>query len=233
MKKYIAILVFVFEIQSLTAQEKKHANRIGLSVPVIMNSSEGMHYLLGNRILSEGTAFSSGLSFFYARDIFKRIYLKTGLGYFKQSFSPQRYTIFSAASSPTRLPFYTKSYHYNSIWLTAGLGYRQRVNQNYVVDVGISYDYLYSFHQKYKEKKVENNYKTQSNHIPVGTMTNFSLGLERKVRNLSVNINVLIPVIVRWNEDVAFFKYTYANDTQKIAVNKFSIGSSLSFNYNF
>lgn len=68
----------------------------------------------------------------------------------------------------------------------------------------------------------------------IGSTIITSIAIEKAIsRKFSIGLDVLLPVWTHWNNDGVFIKYDYSNNTQQIAQNKFSIGSSVSYNYHF
>lgn len=57
---------------------------IGISIPVIWNNSEATYYQLGSPKYPRGKATSYGLNVDYSHPLYKGIYGKLGVGYFKQ-----------------------------------------------------------------------------------------------------------------------------------------------------
>ena len=65
-------------------------------------------------------------------------------------------------------------------------------------------------------------------------MVNSEFGAERRIsKKISAAANIVSAVYTHWNNDEIFTYYGYSEDTQQIAINKFSAGIVVSCNYNF
>lgn len=77
--------------------------------------------------------------------------------------------------------------------------------------------------------------KKGKNSFAIGRTINLNCEIEKRVvKNISVGLGIIFPVLTKWeNDKKIFFKLGWADDEQKIAYNKFSIGTSVFCNYNF
>jgi len=217
------------------SQEKKQKNYVGIEMPIIWNHSEAKYYQLGSPVHKTGKSLSYGINVNYSTILYKQIFGKIGVGYFKQNFNIERPFDFD---DPTSLSFYTKSYSYENIYLLLGIGYKQILTNKINLNGLFEFIQLISYKQKYTPAKTSNssfqNSQKNSKTITLGKIFNAAIGLERIInQQFSVEFEVLLPLKTEWNNDPIFYKYDYSNDAQKIAKNKFSIGSSISCLFHF
>ena len=238
MRIKILILLFVFPFNFCFSQNKPGSkNILGVSVPLMLNNSNGVYYSLGNRKEPIGNAVSYGINFNYTRTIYKGWFASVGLGYFKQSFSINRPFYFSG-DTLTNLLYSTKRYNYHCLTVNAGFGYRYTLNSRLKLNGMASFNLFNSFKQKYtpmgysgfEHKKIQINNKS----LQIGYMLNITPGLEYFVsKRVSIGADIILPVITKWKKDEVFIKSSFGNDSQKIAKNRFSIGTVLSCKYHF
>ncbi len=171
-----------------------------------------------------------------------RRYAKIGLllldlGYFNQSFNINRPFYFDG-DTLTALLYSTKQYNYHSYTLNAGLGYSHALNNKIKLNGLASFVLLNSFKQSYDPngqgplfpKPNQINKKS----LQIGYMVNISAGLEYLLsRKISIGADVVLPIITKWKNDEIFIKSQFGEDSQKIAENRFSIGTTLSCKYHF
>ena len=70
--------------------------------------------------------------------------------------------------------------------------------------------------------------------LQIGHMLYVSPGVEYFVsKRVSIGADIVVPVITKWNTDEIFIESPWGNDSQKIAENRFSIGTTLSCKYHF
>jgi hypothetical protein len=236
----ITILTFLFSLSfgyAYSQYKKGEVNSIGLSVPVILNNSNGVFYSLGNRKEPSGKAFSYGLNLNYTRAIYKNWFATIGVGYFKQSFNIIRPYYFDG-DTITNLLYSTKKYNYHCLNLSAGVGYSISINKKFRFNGFASINLLNSFKQDYtptgysgfEHKKVQKNKESTQ----IGYMVNVSPGIEYMIsKKMSIGANVVIPVITKWKSDEIFIKSLFGDDSQKIAENRFTIGTLLNCKYHF
>lgn len=222
-------------IASYSQAQNEKSGAIGISIPIIWNNSEATFYSLGNRKTPSGKATSYGLNINYYRQVYKKIYGRIGIGYFKQSFNIVRPFEFD---DPTNLLFATKSYNYKSFHWLIGIGYKLIISKKTLVNGYLTYNGFNSFKQAYTPAYLSNSsfQTSQINRksISLGSMINVNLGLERNIsKKFSIGLDALLPIYTRWNYDEIFYKYDYSNDTQQIARNKFSIGAAILCYYHF
>lgn len=242
-KKILFVLLTIawLAMKSAYAQEsppkQEKSNRVhelGLSIPMIWNSSNGVYYSLGRRKEPSGEALSHGINLQYSKSIYKNIFGTVGIGYFNQVFEIGRKIDYDTGGPEPLI--YSKSYAYNSLHFLAGLGYKQSLGQKFALRGQATYNLYHSFRQRYTPTITNfGGNQINKNSLSIGKMANIQLDLERNLsRKLSVGIGIIIPVWVEWQNDKMFFEpLGYADDENKIAYNKFSIGTNLFCNYNF
>jgi hypothetical protein len=239
--KYLFILLFCLICQISFAQEippkQEKSNRVhelGLSVPVLWNSSQGVYYTLGSRKEPSGEALSYGINLHYSKSIYKNIFGTVGIGYFNQAFGIERKIDYDAGELKPLI--WSKSYAYNSFHFFAGLGYKQSLGQKFALKGQATYNLYHSFRQRYTPTTTAfGGNQINKNSLNIGRMFNLHIDVERKLsKKLSIGLGLIVPVMVEWENDKMFFELLgYANDENKIAYNKFSIGTNLCCNYNF
>ncbi len=245
MKKSCCLLITMIFISLISAQRNTHFNKplysnsakhptavnaLGISLPIIWNNSAATFYRLVTRQAPNGKAVSYGLNINYSKTIQRNYYGTIGVGYFKQIFNITRPFNYI---NPTDLGFSTKSYNYKNIHLFAGIGNIVNISKEFYLNFGLLFNLFYSYQQEYL---IPSNLPTQiiTSSMELGKMINGSIGVEKFItKKISTGFNILIPIYVNWYDDEVFVKYDYSNDTQQIARNKLSLGSSLSLKYNF
>lgn len=232
MPKHILFVIFIVLAVKGYSQNKvdNKVNVIGVSVPVIWNNSEAEYYRLGSRKESTGKGISYGININYSKSIYKSVYVVFGVGYFKQTFGISRPFDYDTQLA---FGFSTKSYHYNSIELFGGVGYDFFITKNVWAHALVGYSQYYSYRQKYVNNSTVSD-QINYDRITVGKMINFNPGVEKKInKKNSLSLNIIIPFGIHWYNDKIFNNLGYSNDEQKIARNKFSVGTSISYNYIF
>ena len=114
MKKFIFIIFLVICTKSYSQKNTDEVNKIGISLPVVWNSSQGVFYALGSRKEPAGKCISWGINLNYSKSIYKNLFGIVGIGYYKQSFGIERPFNYITPDS-TKPIVYTKKYVYNSV----------------------------------------------------------------------------------------------------------------------
>lgn len=234
MKQFIFIILLVICTKSYSQNNTDEVNKIGISLPVVLNNSQGVFYALGSRKEPTGKGISWGINLNYSKSIYKNLFGIIGVGYFKQSFGIERPFNYITPDGSKPL-VYTKKYVYNSVHFSIGIGYKKNVTKCLSIKGAVLYNWYSSYAQKYAPK----NYfagVSQINHKPlsIGNMINLNFGVEKRLnKKISLGFDFLLPLLIHWNNDAIFYKLGYANDEGQIAHNKFSIGASVSCNYHF
>jgi hypothetical protein len=215
MKKFIFLFAFILFIHNTNAQNKR-VNSIGITIPVIWNKSNGVYYRLGKRYEPNGKSKSNGININFTRNVYKNFYAIGGVGYYKQRFNVIRPFDFE---SLTNFLFSTKSYHYDNLQLLFGIGYNKKIKKDLYFNTNISYQQFLSYTQKYY-LKYGNVDSSQINHFSknIGKSININLGFEKNLNEkISIGLEIVSPIYIKWNDDKTFIEYTYSGDTQKIA----------------
>lgn len=227
-KSFLLIMTLILSIEAIS-QTKRPKGSIGISVPVIWNNSDAVFYRLGTAMYPHGEDISYGINFNYSRTLYKNIYGIIGIGYFKQSFGIKR--PFNYESFLGFL-FETDSYRYDNTQLYGGVGFKQLLTKTVSLNVNITYNQYYSFRQKYINHSPLSS-QINRKFISIGRMINFNIGMRRNItQKIALGVDAILPVITHWNTDEIFIKNYSSNNEQRIARNKFSMGTNISFNYN-
>ena len=238
MTKQLLIIFFVgLTMMGYSQGKNEKLNAIGISIPIIYNKSEGTYYSTGNRKEPTGEAVSFGININYSKKLFKNIFGIVGIGYFKQSFKIIRPFYFNG-DSITNLLYSTKKYSYSNIQWFGGLGYKYSINKALQIKGMITYNLFTSFQQYYQPTALTSSAhkpsQTEKKYFQMGNNICFSGGFEKRVaRNIYLGIDAVIPFFSNWKNDETFIKYPYSDDSQQIARNRFSIGTSISCYYHF
>lgn len=238
MKIITVTLSFILLSPICSAQIKTYKkNGIAISIPLILNNSNGVYYSLGNKQKPSGTKFSHGVSLNYSMQLYKNWFGSIGVGYFKQSFNISRPFEFDG-DTVTNLLYSTKMYNYHCFVYNGGLGYSYSLNNKIKINGQASFNLFSSFRQNYTPIRYSGsehkNTQTNTLNMQIGYMINISAGLEYFITNkTSVGADLLVPFITKWNDDEVFTKSFFGTDSQIIAENRFSVGTALSFKYHF
>ena len=231
MIKRFWLFLFICTTISSYSQEKTNSNKLGFSIPIIWNNSNGVYYSLGSRREPSGNAISYGSNINYSHFVYKNMFVIGGLGYYKQQFKIQRPFAYRAPNGSEPL-VYTEKYSYHNIHLLIGVGYQKMLKNKWGLAGHVSYNIYNSYRQKYVQEYFPGSNEIYKKNLCLGNMINFDLGMERYINNkISVGAGIVLPIYTHWNNDEIFSKYDYADDTQKIARTRFSLGASLSFYY--
>jgi hypothetical protein len=231
MRKQFFLLLFLGNGFELYSQEKINSNKIGLSIPIVWNNSNGVYYSLGSRKEPSGNALSYGINVNYSLFVYQDWFLIGGGGYFKQRFDIQRPFQYRAPNGSEPLVSTTK-YSYQTFQFLLGVGYQHYFRGKWGVTGQLSYNHYNSYKQKYKQDYAPGKNEDFKKSFVLGNMVNLELRCERYVnQRVSVGSSILVPLHTNWKDDNIFNKYDYANDTQITAKNKLSIGANFSFYY--
>ncbi len=149
MKHFFLLLSFTLLFIShsnLSFSQKKidKKNTVGISIPFVWNNSSGVYYTLGNRKESQGKAISYGINLNYSKKIWKNIFGIVAIGYFKQVFGIKRPFDFNAPDGTEPL-VQTKSYIYNNLYLSIGIGQQIKLNETFFINGVVVYNSYNSF----------------------------------------------------------------------------------------
>ena len=238
MKKYYSVLVLLLAFKVAICQSiKKSVNKIEVSTPIVWNNSNGIYYSLGNKQKPMGKSVSYGLDVNYIRTIYKGIFIKPGIGYFKQSFNINRPFSFDG-DTITKLLYYTKNYKYDCIRLSIGIGKIFSIKKKLSITSLVSVNLLNTVRQTYKpdrfsglehKKKQINNKK-----FVIGSNINLIGGIGYRVsKKIGIGTEIIFPMNTKWKDDKIFKNNYYANDSQIIAETNSTIGTTLNLTYHF
>lgn len=231
MRTLLTATLLLFLTKCLFAQRESLNNQLGFSIPIIWNNSEATYYQLGSPKNMSGNTVSYGVNVNYSQPLYKSVYGKIGIGYFKQSFKiirPFKY------DSPIQLLYSTQSYDYNNLQLFVGIGYQKRLNRSNAVKCEFVYNYYSSFSQKYILQSPSGTSQINKKSLPLGSMINLDVGFDKMIsKKISFGVDFILPVYTQWKRDEMFIYSFYSDNEQQIARNKFSFGSAFSIYYHF
>ncbi len=232
-KATLFALAFLINQNAISQKSFSNRSRIGISIPVIWNSSEATYYALGSPKHPKGKAISYGLNINYCFPLYKDFYGKLGVGYYKQKFGISRPFNYTPPDG-TKPVVYTTHYDYDNFQFLIGIGYRKEFVKDWFFNGEILYNIFNSYRQKYFQNYFPNNTEINKKSLSIGNAINFEGGIEKNVSNkISLGANLIIPVYTHWNSDKIFTNSYYSTDELVIARNKYSIGVSVSFYYHF
>lgn len=232
-KAFQTILLTCVTIAVYPQLKNEKLKSIGVSIPIIWNNSEATYYALGSKKTPNGKAVSYGININHSRTVYKNLYVIVGVGYFKQAFGIRRPFDYTPPDG-TKPLVSTKNYSYSSLHLLLGIGYNKKITTQSSLSGKIVYNVNYSFRQKYNQNYFPKDPKVTKKLFCPGNMITATLGIERRVSSkISIGLDVLAPLLTSWNDDDTFFYLGWGTDEQKIARNRFSIGSVVTCKYNF
>lgn len=232
-KQFIFIILLVTCAKSYSQKKASEVNRIGISIPIVWNNSQGVFYALGGRKETTGKGISYGINFNYSKSIYKNLFGIVGTGYFKQDFGIKRPFDYTAPDG-TKPLVYTENYSYSTLHLLLGLGYQKLLTKKLLFNGKALFNIYNSKKQEYAQNYLPNSNEITKKSLSIGNMITFDLEIEKKITNkISLGAGVVFPVYTKWNKDLIFFSNGYSNDEQQIAKNKFSIGTAISCYYHF
>jgi hypothetical protein len=229
--KTLTLLLILLSNFCFSQNKNVKKNTIGVSIPLLLNNSNGVYYSLGNRQEPKGKAISYGANINYSHFFYKNLFIIGGGGYYKQRFNIQRPFQYRTPDGSEPL-ISTKKYSYQNIHLLIGVGYQKMFNEKWSLSGQLSYNMYRTYKQKYEQEYSPGKNEVYKSHFVIGNMINLDLRCERNLTNrVSIGAAIVFPVYTHWNDDKIFNKYDYADDTQIIAHPKFSLGANLSVYY--
>lgn len=227
----LVIIALIMLCNPVFSQQKGNLNKIGFSMPLIWNNSNGVYYSLGSRREPSGNATSYGANINYSRFFLKNVFIVGGIGYWNQKFDIQRPFEYMAPNGTEPLVS-TKNYSYQNIHLLIGTGYQKRVSDRWSVAGQLTYNIYNSYRQKYAQEYFPGQNEDYTNYFKIGNTINVDFRCEHYLNNrLSIGAAIVLPMYVHWNKDKVFIKYGYSDDSQIIAHTKKSFGANLSVYY--
>jgi hypothetical protein len=173
-----------------------------------------------NSVKINGCSF--GIDFAYKIPIRNRLYLKTGLGYYKYAFnkiddvnslfnsSPDNSRIVDGYILPGNITpsiiFSTDRYWYNTISLNIGIERHINLQKKMLLVLGASFSKYYTFSQNYHityPSPGGDNYK-QKNGRYFGFGGKIHIGLQKQVKKTSLRPTIILPIYDSWKLDKMF-----------------------------
>jgi hypothetical protein len=230
MKKQLVTLLFIcFVTLGYTQSQNKKLNAIGIAIPIIWSNAAATYYSLGSPKYVTGKAISYGINFNHSRTIHKDIFGVAGIGYFKQVFGIKRPFNFIAPDA-TRPLVFTQWYLYHSLHLQVGLGYRLPLHKGFSINGTAVYHHFISFGQKYEQTYTPNYSQVGNKLMTTGHIIGLHIEPEVQLsKKTSIAMGLLLPVSIQWKDDKIFM----FDDALRIARNKSSIGTTISYKYHF
>lgn len=230
-KCLLFLLLFNMSGQITFSQSQNEKGRIGISIPVVYNYSTGVYYQTGNRKTPGGSAFSYGLNLNYIHPVDKSIFIKAGIGFFKQNFGIERPLHYRDS---LKLGYFTQTYNYKTINWLLGLGIKKTIGDKTVLSGSIDYSGYNTFNQKYIIYKQLETELVNKKAFSLGYVISVDAGIDRHVsKKMSAGCHLILPIYTHWKDDLIFINTYYSPDQQKIAKNIFSAGLSFSAYYHF
>lgn len=230
-------ILFVFlgciQTQSFAQQNAEFDNQLGISIPLIWSRSNATFFSLGSPKYPSATDMNYGIDVNYSKVIYHGLFGIIGLGYFNHSFSIKR-PFHYVTPDNTKPLVSTKYYEYQSIYWSAGLGYKNNLTKYLAAKGIISYNNFSSYRQRYAQEYYPGVNEVYNKNLPLGYMITLDVGIDQRITNrISIGTSVVVPLQTHWNDDKMFVNNFYSPHEQQIAKNQFSIGASFSCNYHF
>ena len=232
MKHLLFLLTTIFFFSQSFGQRNDSDNQIGLSIPIIWNTTEIYNIYSGARAdYISGSAVSYGININYLQKIFKSIYVTGGIGYYNQRFGIKRPFDFNG-DTITNLGYYTEHYAYSSINWFVGIGYRHWLNATYSLSGSIALNSYHTFSQKYTPNAFSGyeykKYQVEKRNYSLGKSLNLNAGVNRKIsQKLLAGVELVIPVYTNWKKDRIF-----RENENEFYNSNFSMGTNICIKYN-
>lgn len=190
-----------------------------------------------NSVKIQGTSW--GIDAFYKFLVKKRVYIKTGLGYYKHSFNKINQVNSLLGKSKTRIiedyvppagpapsiTYTTSKYWYNTVAFRAGCEIRKDYSNGIILNYGIGAGIYYTFSQNYFIEYPEPDYKTTVGRFFGGT-TYGHISIQKRIQNFSFGPSIHLPVYDLWKKDDVFPKESN-NETRNKWFNGLAVGIGL------
>lgn len=231
-KIFLFFSLSVIFTRSLSQSVAEKKNSISISIPFVYNYTT-IYNTSGYYREVSGSGIGSGLRLNYDRVISNKVYLKVGAGIFIQAFGIQRlYTNITPQDTgmpTTDLGKTTKYYKYACFELIFGGGYLHRINEKNNLDIGLTYNPLFSFSQTYISTKKFNPPTVTNNHYLFAHNINGTITLNKQINSkLIFQYGFIVPLMTRWRKDDRFFE-----NKSEFYKPKFHLGVTLGMKYNF
>lgn len=211
---------------------QKGNSMIEINPYIRMDRYPQFSYVLGGRpstdyVKIKGTSW--GINTVFKFPVKKRIYIKTGVGYYKYSFTDiNRYnTMFGnsnarhiAFPSPLYIIFYSDNYWYNSISFNLGIENFFNFNNNWQLVGGINFNNYYTYSQYYRitadypTGPPDHRYKLRNSRY-LGISANIHAGLLKHFGKLNIGPSLFLPVYDIWKQDNTFPEEDNASSRNK------------------
>jgi hypothetical protein len=191
----------------------------------------------GNRYYTNDVklwGLSHGLQFSYLHPITEKLKASVGVGHYRLGIDKIRGTSpwsnnVTARNIDYTHPigidpmFNTDKYHYNSISLSAGVSYEQKLSSHVSLTLGGDYMALYTYSQSYRITYYNEKYKA-TNGRWLGSGVNASIGVLKKMKDGRhyVNPRIIIPIYQRLSGDKVF------RESASIEMTKYFSGAGIS-----
>lgn len=227
-------LLFLLAVVSATnvAAQKEGKNSIGISVPVVWNSTKIYNSYSGARGKNiSGTAYSNGVNITYERTVYKSLFAVIGIGHYKQNFGIQR--PFDYDDPSTNLLYWTDRYYYVCIQYIGGLGYNYELSEKYKLKGLLTYNHFDTYRQEfipqYTSSEAGGKSQEETKKYTFGKSVILTGNLSRNLtKNIGIGVNLLLPVYNRWRKDIIF-----REDTNQFYGSEFSVGLGITASYKF
>lgn len=238
---FLPILLLTFFNYSIA--QNKRVNEIAATGTYIYNKVTVFDIYSGARARNRtGTVIGNGANLSYARTIYKNFYAKVGFGYFDQTFGIHRGFNFKETVTQTKLFYTTKHYSYYSLNYSGGIGYNALISKgkSKILPKNSAFRFLLAYNRFNTYKQVfEHDYggnlfgnpnpQIRKDVYLLGSSVVLQTGLNVPVyKGFGIGIDLVAPVYNRWRKDEIF-----KDDMSEFHGADFSIGSSISINYNF
>jgi len=229
--KHLLFLIAVISSTNTTAQ-KEPKNVIGISVPVVWNSTKIYNSYSGARGKDiSGTAFSNGINVTYERMINTNLFAVIGIGKYKQKFGIQR--PFDYDDPSTNLLYWTDRYYYECIQYTGGIGYKYEISEKYNLKGLLTYSrfdtYRQEFIPQYTSIEAGGKSQVETKKYSFGKSVILTGKVSRSLtKNIGIGVDLLLPFYNRWRKDLIF-----REDTDQFYGSKLNVGFGITASYKF
>ncbi len=230
MKKQILISsIFLFLVSICYCQ--KNSNQIELNTFIRFENYPKFSYNYAGRASSDFLKMkgkNSGINLGFNYCLNKDIFLKFGLGYFKQSFNTIENTnsIFGRTVSnrpinyvsPLLISYSTDAYHYNNMNINLGIEKQFNIAKNLELTTGINLGGYYNLSQYYHltMNPFDNNLDFNKKEKRFsGFLSNISLGFYKRFGRYSIGPSLVLPIYDSWKKDPIFLEENYDGGKNK------------------
>ena len=218
-KGFIPLFIAAFSFYSSAGQNNN--NKLGITPYLRWDSYPDFNYATNpttiNNLKMKGT--SVGLDFAYNFFIAKGWYLKTGIGYYRYSFTKMKQINSVFGESKSRivdsyvppgpivpaLTYSTNKYWYNSFVLSVGIQKEFKLKRDYTFSVGGGLSNYFTYSQLYYITVGLNgpgrtNYRKHDFRY-FGYSFYFTSSLEKNIGKINIGPAILFPVYDYWKQD--------------------------------